>query len=63
MLTLLKNYSQCHHRVMIYIHIVVLLSLMHNAMFHWNRSTSSGEEDFLTVFTIYGHGDHFGHVT
>ena len=23
----------------------------------------SGEEDFLRVFTIYGHGGHLGHVT
>ena len=27
------------------------------------RSTGSGEEDFLKVFTIYGHGGHLGHVT
>ena len=24
---------------------------------------ASGEEDFLRVFTIYGHGGHLGHVT
>ena len=30
--------------------------------FHENRPASSGE-DFLRVFTIYGHGSHFGHVT
>ena len=28
-----------------------------------NRLTGSGEEDFRTVFTIYGHGGHLGHVT
>ena len=28
-----------------------------------NRSTGSREEDFLKVFTIYGHGSHLGHVT
>ena len=28
-----------------------------------NRSTGSRGEDILTVFTIYGHDDHFGHVT
>ena len=28
---------------------------------HW--SIGSGEEDFLKVFTIYGHGSHVGHVT
>ena len=30
--------------------------------FHENRPTSFGE-DFLRVFTIYGHGGHLGHVT
>ena len=28
-----------------------------------NRPSGSGEEDFLRVFTIYGHGGHLGHVT
>ena len=28
-----------------------------------NRPAGSGEEDFLRVFTIYGRGDHLGHVT
>ena len=28
-----------------------------------NRPTSSGEEDFLRIFTIYGRGGHLGHVT
>ena len=27
------------------------------------RPAGSYEEDFGTVFTIYGHGGHFGHVT
>ena len=31
--------------------------------FQGNRSMGSGEEDFLRVFTIYGHGRHLGHVT
>ena len=31
--------------------------------FHGNRPTDSGEENFLRVFTIYGHGGHLGHVT
>ena len=30
--------------------------------FRENRPTGSGE-DFLRVFTIYGHGGHLGHVT
>ena len=28
-----------------------------------NQPASSGEVDFLRVFTIYGHGGHLGHVT
>ena len=28
-----------------------------------HRPSGSGEEDFLRVFTIYGHGGHLGHVT
>ena len=28
-----------------------------------NLPAGSGEEDFLRVFTIYGHGGHLGHVT
>ena len=28
-----------------------------------NQSAGSGVEDFLRVFTIYGHGGHLGHVT
>ena len=28
-----------------------------------NRPAGSGVEDFLRVFTIYGHGGHLGHVT
>ena len=28
-----------------------------------NQSVGSGMEDFLRVFTIYGHGGHFGNVT
>ena len=31
--------------------------------FHENRPACSGEEDFLVLFTIYGHGGHLGHVT
>ena len=28
-----------------------------------NQPAGSGEEDFLRVLTIYGHGGHLGHVT
>ena len=36
---------------------------MLHTKFRGNRSTSSGEEDFWRVFTIYGCGGHLGHVT
>ena len=36
---------------------------MLHTKFPKNRPASSGEEDFLRVFTIYGHGGHLGHVT
>ena len=35
---------------------------MLHTMFRENRPAGSGEEDFLRVFTIYGHGGHLGHV-
>ena len=34
---------------------------MLHTKFHGNRLAGSGE-DFLRVFTIYGHGGHLGHV-
>ena len=36
---------------------------MLHTKFHGNLLAGSGEEDFYRVFTIYGHGDHLGHVT
>ena len=36
---------------------------MLHTKFLGNRPAGSGEEDFLRVFTIYGHGGHLGHVT
>ena len=36
---------------------------MLHTKFRGNRPADSGEEDFLRVFTIYGHGGHLGHVT
>ena len=36
---------------------------MLHTKFGGNRPTSSGEEDFLVVFTKYGRGGHLGHVT
>ena len=40
-----------------------LKSLMLHKKFRENPPTGSGEEDFLSVFTIYGCGGHLGHVT
>ena len=36
---------------------------MLHTKFRENRPAFSGEEDFLRVFTIYGHGGHLSHVT
>ena len=36
---------------------------MLHTKFRGNRSTGSGGEDFLKVFTINGRGGHLGHVT
>ena len=36
---------------------------MLHTKFRGNRLAGSGEEDFLRIFTIYGHGGHLGHAT
>ena len=36
---------------------------MLHTKFRGNRSTGSGKEDFLIVFTVYRRGGHLGHVT
>ena len=36
---------------------------MLHTKFRGNQPAGSREEDFQRVFTIYGHGDHHGHVT
>ena len=36
---------------------------MIHAKFQDNRTSVSGEEDFWSFFTIYGHGGHLCHVT
>ena len=36
---------------------------MLHTKFQGHRPFDSGEEDFLNVFTIYGHGGHLGQVT
>ena len=43
--------------------MVVLGYPMLHTKFQGHWVTGSGEEDFLKVFTIYGHGGHIGHVT
>ena len=36
---------------------------MLHTKFRGNRPAGSGEEDFLKVFTMCGHGGHLGHGT
>ena len=36
---------------------------MLHTKFQGHQPFGSEEEDFLKVFTIYGYGGHFGHVT
>ena len=36
---------------------------MQHAKFQDHRPSGSGEEVFLKLFTIYGHGGHLGHMT
>ena len=36
---------------------------MLHTKFHQNQSSVSWREDFKSVFTIYGHDSHLGHVT
>ena len=43
--------------------MVVLGYPMLHTKFQSYCSTGSGEEEFLKVFTIYGHGGHIGNVT
>ena len=42
---------------------VKLETPMLHAKFQDHRTSDSGEEDLLKVFTIYGRGGHLGHVT
>ena len=36
---------------------------MQHTKLQGHRPFGTGEEKFLKVFTIYGHGGHLGHVT
>ena len=55
--------GQGQHRVIIYINFVEFEYIMPHAKFYGHRTIKSVGEDFFKVFTIYGHGDHLGHVT
>ena len=52
-----------HPRVMIYINFVKLHCLMLHAKFQNHRPSGSGEDYFLSFFSIYSPGGHLGHVT
>ena len=47
----------------IYTNFVELESPMLHTKFQDHRTSGSGKERFLKVFTIYRHGGHLGHVT
>ena len=55
--------SQGQRRVIIYINFVEFEYIMPHAKFYENRTIKSVGEDCFKVFTMYGHGDHLGHVT
>ena len=55
--------GQSHPKVMIYINLVELLSLMLHAKLQNHKPSGSGVEFFLKVFAIYSHGGNLGHVT
>ena len=61
MSTKTSNIGHGQPRVIIYINFVE--SPMLHAKIQDHRTSGSGEEDFIKVFTIYGHGGHLGHVT
>ena len=50
-------------RVIIYIMFVELEYIMSHAKFHDHRTISSVGEDYIKVFTIYGHSGHLSNVT
>ena len=58
-----KDIGQGQPRVMIYTNFVVLQTLMLHTKFQGNWPTSSREEDFFKVLSIFEHGGHLGHVT
>ena len=54
---------KCQHRTIILAILVDLLSSIICAKIRAQGLYGSGEEDFLKVFTIYGHGSHFDQWT
>ena len=54
---------KCQHRTIILAILVDLLSPIICANIRAQGLFGSGEEDFLKVFTIYGHGSHFDQWT
>ena len=58
-----RKIGQGQPRVIIWTNYDGQESSMLHTKFCGNQSTSSGEEDFWRVFTIYGHGGHLGNVT
>ena len=55
--------GQGQPKVIIYINFLELESPKIHAKFQDHTTSGSGEEDFIKVLTIYGHGGHLGHVT
>ena len=55
--------GQGQSRIIIWINLVVIKYLMLHTKFQGHRPFGSREEDFLKVFTIYGHSSNLGHVT
>ena len=58
-----RKIGQGQPRVIIWINLVVLMHSMLHTKFQGHWPFGSGKEDYLKVFTIYGHGGYLGHVT
>ena len=55
--------GQGQPRIIIWISYTLPTFPVLHTMFHCNWPTGPGEEDFWSVFTIYGRCSHLGHVT
>ena len=58
-----RKVGQGQPRIMIWANLVGPTSPMLHTKSQGHWPSGSGVEDFLRVFTIYGHGGHLGHVT